>query len=89
MEGSLLYRAEQCVRGSEKSSKVMEVSSVCEAVRKSSRVMEVSSVCEAVRKVVSRWKGVLSVDGSELSEKRKRIGSQDDFSGELLRRKAR
>lgn len=56
MEGSLLYRVEQCVRGSEKSSKVTEVSSVCEAVRKSSRVMEVSSVCEAVRKVVSRWR---------------------------------
>lgn len=53
MEGSLLYRVEQYVRGSDKSSEVMEVSSVCEAVRKSSRVMEVSSVCEAVRKVVS------------------------------------
>lgn len=56
MEGSLLYRVEQYVRGSDKSSEVMEVSSVCEAVRKSSRVMEVSSVCEAVRKVVSRWR---------------------------------
>lgn len=56
MERSLLYRVEQCVRGSEKSSKVMEVSSVCEAVRKSWGVMEVSSVCEAVRKVVSRWR---------------------------------
>lgn len=56
MEGSLLYRVEQYVRGSEKSRKVMEASSVCEAVRKSSRVMEVSSVCEAVRKVVSRWR---------------------------------
>lgn len=31
----------------------------------------------------------MSVNGSELSEKRKRRSSQDDFSGELLRRKAR
>lgn len=34
MEGSLLYRVEQYVRGSDKSSEVMEVSSMREAVRK-------------------------------------------------------
>lgn len=41
------------MRGSEKSSKVMEVSSVCEAVRKSWGVMEVSSVCDGGE--LCRW----------------------------------
>lgn len=49
------WREAFCI-GSSSVCKVMEVSSVCEAVRKSSGVMEVSSVCEAVRKVVSRWR---------------------------------